>query len=312
MLDLVEIPEPSTVRTADGRTVGYYAFGDPHGTPVVALHGTPACGAGYAWADERARVRGIRLLAPDRPGVGESDPWRLGRVPEVADYASALAMFADALELESFSLLGYSGGGPYALRGAHALSGRVHATAIVSGAGQVGEWASIDEFETSDQVLTRLAERVPVVARATLALAAYGARFAPKTSARVAQMEMIAADRAVMAEFPTARSALAVFTQSCRPGARGVVDDYAILGRPWGFAIEEIAAPVHCWHATADKVVPLHHTQELVRRIPGAQLTQWPDEGHLAIVGRIGEVFDALLPHAPGARGAGVQRDDDE
>ena len=52
MLDLVEIPEPSTVRTADDRIVGYYAFGDPHGTPVVALHGTPACGAGYAWADD--------------------------------------------------------------------------------------------------------------------------------------------------------------------------------------------------------------------------------------------------------------------
>ena len=95
---------------------------------------------------------------------------------------------------------------------------------------------------------------------------------------------MIAADRAVMAEFPSARAALAVFTQSCRHGARGVVDDYAILGRPWGFAVEEITVPVHCWHATADKVVPLHHTEALAHRIPDARLTHWPNEGHLAIV----------------------------
>ena len=39
----------------------------------------PRAAQGFAWADERARARGIRLLAPDRPGVGESDPWRLGR-----------------------------------------------------------------------------------------------------------------------------------------------------------------------------------------------------------------------------------------
>ena len=299
MLDLVEIPEPSTVRTADGRIVGYYAFGDPNGTPVIALHGTPACGAGYAWADERARARGIRLLAPDRPGVGESDPWRQGRSATVADYAPELAAFADALELESFSLIGYSGGGPYALRGAHALSDRVVAAAIVSGAGQVGVWASIDEFETSDRVLTRLAERAPALAGAMLALSSYAARFVPKLSARVAETEMIAADRAVMAEFPSARAALAVFTQACIRGARGVTDDYAILGRAWDFAVEEIAVPVHCWHATADKVVPAHHTEELVHRVPGAQLTEWPDEGHLAIVNRVGEVFDALLQYAP-------------
>jgi len=299
MFEIVEIPEPTTVRTADGRIVGYYAFGDPQGTPVVALHGTPACGAGYAWADERARARGIRLLAPNRPGVGASEPWRLGRAPTVADYAPELAAFADALDLETFSLVGYSGGGPYALRGAHALADRVTAAAIVSGSGHVGAWASIDDFETSDRVLTRLAARTPILARASVALSAYAARLAPKSSIRVAQVEMSAADRAVMAKFPSARAALAVFSQSCRPGARGVVDDYAILGRPWGFSVEDIAVPIHCWHATADKVVPIRHTEELGSRIPGARLTSWADEGHLAIVDRVGEVFDALLQHTP-------------
>ncbi|HEY5172269.1 MAG TPA: hypothetical protein VIK54_11150, partial [Acidimicrobiia bacterium] len=60
MLELVETPEPCRVEDADGRVTGYYEYGDPSGTPVVVLHGTPACGAGFAWADERARTRGIR------------------------------------------------------------------------------------------------------------------------------------------------------------------------------------------------------------------------------------------------------------
>ena len=294
MLDIVEAPEPFTVRTADGRVTGYYEYGDPGGRPVVALHGTPACGAAFAWADERARTRGIRLLAPDRPGVGESDRWDPGNGVIVGDYPPALRAFADALDLGTFPILGHSGGGPYALAAAHALADRVAAVAVVSGAGQVGVWASIDDFESTDRRLTRLASRAPALTRAVLTMSTRAARVAPRTSLRFAQIEMSAADRAVMAEFPSPRAALAMFTQSCRHGAAGLVDDYAALGRPWGFPVEQISVPVHCWHATADRVVPIRHSDELVRRIPGAQLSRWGDEGHLAIIDHVGEVLDAL------------------
>jgi pimeloyl-ACP methyl ester carboxylesterase len=295
MLHVADTPEPRVVRTAGERVVGYYEFGDPLGTPVVALHGTPACGAGFAWADDRARARGIRLLAPDRPGVGISDRWVAGSGATVEAYGAELRAFAEALELPTFSVIGYSGGGPYALAAAHALADCVNAVAVVSGSGQVGEWASINDFETTDRLLTRLSLHLPVVARAVLDVGALASRVAPKTSLWFGQIEMSAPDRAVMAEFPSARAALAMFTQSCDHGARGVVDDYAALGRPWGFAVEEITVPVQCWHATTDPIVPLHHTDELVRRIPGAQVTHWDGGGHLAIIDRIDEVFDALL-----------------
>src|SRR5205823_3210464 len=61
-------PPARTLVTNEGRTVGYYEFGDPDGVPVFALHGTPASGAGFVWADDAAREIGVRLIAPDRPG----------------------------------------------------------------------------------------------------------------------------------------------------------------------------------------------------------------------------------------------------
>ena len=85
------------------------------------------------------------------------------------------------------------------------------------------------------------------------------------------------------------------------PGAGGVVDDYAALGRGWGFAVEDITVPVHCWHATDDPIVPVQHSEELARRIPGARLTRWDGAGHLAIVDRIGEVLDVLTMVEPPA-----------
>ena len=44
-----DAPRAQTVRTAAGRDVGVYQYGDPLGSPVLALHGTPACGAGFPW-----------------------------------------------------------------------------------------------------------------------------------------------------------------------------------------------------------------------------------------------------------------------
>jgi pimeloyl-ACP methyl ester carboxylesterase len=293
MLEIAEAV-PRTVRTSDGRVTGYYEYGDPGGTPVVALHGTPACGAGFAWADTGARTRGIRLLAPDRPGIGDSDPWDRGRSPTVDMYPPVLSAFADALDVGKFSIVGYSGGGPYALAAAHAVPDRVPGVAVVSGAGQVGVWASVDDFEATDRRLTHLANRAPALARVVLSFSARFARVAPLTSLRFAQIEMPAADRAVMAGYPSARAALAVFTESCRRGAAGVVDDYDALGRPWGFRVEEIAVPVRCWHASSDRIVPIRHSEQLVRRISGAQLFRWDAGGHLAIVDHFGQVLDAL------------------
>ena len=298
MLELVETPEPCRVESADGRVTGYYEYGDPSGLPVIALHGTPACGAGFAWADEPARTRGIRLLAPDRPGVGESDRWPPGPGVTVSDYPPLLRAFTDALDISTFSVLGYSGGGPYALAAAQFLPDRIRSAAVVSGAGQVGVWASVGDFEATDRRLTHLANRAPALARVVLWGSARAARVAPRLSLRFAQIEMTAADRAVMARFPSARAALAVFSQSVGRSAAGVVDDYAAIGRPWGFPVEAISIAVHCWHATTDPIVPLRHSDELVRRIPGARLSRWIGEGHLAIVDHIGEVLDALTETA--------------
>src|SRR4051794_29308726 len=105
------IPEPRTV-DVKGRAVGIYDYGESTGRPVFVFHGTPACGAGFAWADEAARALGVRLLAPDRPGVGLS-----GRLDSyrVADYPEQVGALADAMGVEKFGVWGYSGGGPYAV-----------------------------------------------------------------------------------------------------------------------------------------------------------------------------------------------------
>ena len=287
-------PPAQTLLTAAGRTVSYYEFGDPEGAPVFALHGTPASGAGYVWADDAARELGIRLIAPDRPGIGHSDAYPAGRGHVVHDYVDEFTATADALGVDRFGVLGYSGGGPYACAIAHAHADRVNAIAVASGAGHVGEWANIRDFELTDRALTIAALRLPVVARSVLWWSARLASLAPRTALLIARVELPAPDRDVLTRFASPRAALALFTEGSIHGTAGMVTDYAAVARPWGFPVERITSPMRCWHGTADTLVPYHHGVALAERVPAAELVAWEGEAHLAIVDHIREILDWL------------------
>jgi pimeloyl-ACP methyl ester carboxylesterase len=287
------IPTPRTLAVASGRKVGFYEYGDPNGEPLFALHGVPSCGAGFDWTDEPARRRGIRVIAPDRPGVGLSDP--LPRRP-VIGYAAELASVADALGLDAFTVLGYSGGGPYACAVAHSLPDRLRAVGIAAGMGQVGVWAKTTDFETTDARFLEMAQRRPMLARAILRTVAASAKTMPKQAVASFAKELSPSDRVVLDSFDDPRTTMALFTQAFLRGARGVVDDYATLAQPWGFDVEAIRLPVLVWQGDADTMVPAVQSHELVRRLPNATLTVFPGEGHLAPVTHIDEILDALFP----------------
>jgi len=276
---------------AGGRAVGVYEYGDPEGSPVFALHGTPSSGAGFDWADAPARARGLRLIAPDRPGIGRST--RIA-MPAVSNYAGELARLADALEIDRFTVLGYSGGGPYALAAAAALGERVCSTSIVAGAGEIGTWATFADLSRSDRQMTWLSLHASALARVALRAADLGSRLLPRVALWSATTEMIEPDRAVMHELGTPRQALALFTQALAHSSAGVVDDYARLARPWNVALDAITTPVHCWQGTADNLVPFAHAEALVARLPNARLTTWPGEGHLALITHVNDVLDDL------------------
>jgi pimeloyl-ACP methyl ester carboxylesterase len=83
------------------------------GRPVVILHGT-GDPAGFLLPLLEA-LHGVRVIAPDRPGIGLSDPVELPthRYREAA--VSWLDGLLDALDLDTATFVGHSGGGVWAL-----------------------------------------------------------------------------------------------------------------------------------------------------------------------------------------------------
>ncbi len=52
-----------------------------------------------------------------------------------------------------------------------------------------------------------------------------------------------------------------------------------------------IHVPVHLYQGDADMSVPMHHAEDLRRRLPNAELHVLPGEGHFTIFARAGEAL---------------------
>jgi len=63
-----------TLRTNDGRTIGFADHGSPDHTPVLWCHGGPGNRLEPTFVADAAARAGIRLIGIDRPGYGRSTP----------------------------------------------------------------------------------------------------------------------------------------------------------------------------------------------------------------------------------------------
>mmetsp|Transcript_27542 Transcript_27542/g.79253 ORF Transcript_27542/g.79253 Transcript_27542/m.79253 type:complete len:277 (-) Transcript_27542:926-1756(-) len=101
-----------TFTTIDGQRVAFLECGDLSGWPVFFIHGWPASRLSSLSGAIAARSQGVRLIAPDRPGVGRSEfaPNR-----SIDDFPDLIGALARHLGVAEFAVLGISGGGPYVL-----------------------------------------------------------------------------------------------------------------------------------------------------------------------------------------------------
>ena len=276
------------VRLRDGRRLGYTEYGDPAGFPLVNCHGGLACRLDVAAADGVARRSSVRLISPDRPGVGLSDP-QPGRT--VLDWAADVSQLTNHLGVERFSVMGWSMGGPYAAAVGCALQSTVHRVAIIAGAIPLAEPGAFAQLPLVDRMYTRLSQRMPWAARQCFRAMALVAGAVPGLYGRLAARELGPADAAVIRD-----EGFGTFARMSREALRqpeGVVEEYRTWMRPWGFALEDLRVGVDVWAGADDALLDPGWAQELARRIPQAALHVRPG-GHFVAHLHYREIFESL------------------
>lgn len=251
----------------DGRRLSHAQYGDPNGFPVLNAHGGLACRLDVVAAASVANECNVRLISPDRPGVGRSDP-QPGR--SILDWARDVTELLDELGVDQFAVMGWSLGGQYAAAVSYALPQRVTRGAIIAGAIPLTEPGAFDGLPSIDRAYIRMSCRTPWAARLCFRAVGFTAASAPRLYGRVAARELGAADGAVLRADNF--TAFARMTREALRQPQGVVEEYRTMVRPWGFAPEDIQVPVDIWAGTDDQLMHPSWPGELARRIPDATL----------------------------------------
>jgi pimeloyl-ACP methyl ester carboxylesterase len=273
-----------TVTVADGRSLAVAQWGDPDGTPILSLHGTPGSRLLRPQDEDAIRRAKINLITYDRPGYGASD-----RVPgrRVVDCVPDVEAIVDALGVSRFGVTGRSGGGPHALAVAARLPDRVAVAECVVGAAPFDaadlDWtAGMDEENVTEFGWARQGEQVLHQHLVPVAAADLQRMTADPAKVFSDDWQLADADRQVLARDDVQRVLVEAVQEALRPGVWGWVDDDLAFLRPWGFTVTEIRVPVTIRYGNRDVLVPAAHGAWLAGHVSGAEVVVDDGAGHLA------------------------------
>ena len=282
-----------TFELMDGRRLAWADYGAEGGTPVIALHGSPGTCLDFAFLGDVATQRGVRLVAPDRPGYGYSS-FDAARTYET--FARDVGQLADHLGFERFGVVGHSSGGPNAAGCARFLADRLVGCAIVSGVAPPDARVPKRGMLRSNRVAQRLAWLAP---RVTSVAFQAGLRQGQRRPDKMFDwmMRTLPASDAKVIERPDVRAALReeMTDRLSSTAGRSAVQDLTLERRPWAFALGDISGPVQVWHGDADRNVLPASGSYLARSIPNATLHMVPDQAHWLYCSHFADILDSLL-----------------
>jgi pimeloyl-ACP methyl ester carboxylesterase len=276
------------------RRVAYIECGDPRGLPVLYCHGFPSSGREARLLNVAAIAAGARIIAPDRPGYGESS-FQPNRA--IADWAQDVAFLADSLGIGRFALLGVSGGGPYALACAWRIPQRICGCALVCPLGPVYLESMLAKMNLWARINLGMARRVPYLSQILLGSVTTGlANLWPRYLHTLRKLHANGADLAELASSRKRRVLDGAIADAVRGGARGARQDLVLYTRDWSIPLERIELRMDVWHGEEDGIVPLSHSRWYASHLRNAQIHYLPKEGHYSLPMRHAEeILHTLL-----------------
>jgi len=261
------------IELPDGRALGYSEFGPSDGIPgsrVLPLGNNPL-----------VEKHSIRIIAPDRPGYGLSDP-QPGR--NFDDWATDVETLADHLNLDQFHIAGASGGGPYTLSCAIHHPDRVLSATLISSGVPPEQLKLSKDMASGNKVIFFAAKRAPFLLKILFSGNAKVVRKHPEKIIENMLTQLCEWDQEIVTGktgMITSSDIILHLQEAFRNGIDGAYSDMLLLSRTWQLDLNQLVVPVFLWHGEADTLVPVAPARSFAEMIPGCEAHFIPDAGHL-------------------------------
>ena len=277
---------------SDGRKLGVAYYGATRGPAVFYFHGYPGCRlSGGAFFDEPGKKLGARIIAVDRPGLGNSSP-QPGR--GILDHANDIRELAEHLNLESYGIIGVSGGGPYTLACAYSLPAeKLRAISIIGGMGPIdvgtkgmnwGNWLTFKGLMYFPFLIRWMQGRVVSFLRSMS-----NEKIVELVTSRLSNTSSrwISADLKTLSDPALLTMMLDFYREHYKQGVDGHMEDGRVLTTDWGFRLQDIRStlPIQLWYSKKDTNVPLRMGEAIASRLNSRpEFYVNDDETHLNLV----------------------------
>ncbi|QIA64942.1 alpha/beta fold hydrolase [Vibrio astriarenae] len=283
-----------TIFLRDGRTLSYSDVGCDGDDVVILI--PPSTGSRYQVHPNVLPLKKhqLRLITIDRPGYGLSSPHPNRTLSSFAVDVEALL---DKLNVNNASVLGYCGGGPYALAIASYLGERVNHLSLVS---SVTPYEPINLFhgiKSSNKLLAQIAIRSPEVLTPLLKLIASSVVKDYEKYFDQIYPHLCESDAVALSEPAVTDNFIHAFREALRQGTASFAQDLVLLSRPWNINMQSIQCPITLWHGVLDQHVPISLARKFIQQLPNATLREEPNLGHFLVYFRWNDVLESAQKH---------------
>ncbi|PWR23239.1 alpha/beta fold hydrolase [Zavarzinia compransoris] len=287
------------LRLADGRTLDLLEQGAADGRPVLLFHNIPYGIELPAAAIAQAYRDNLRIIAPFRPGMGDTDPVHgIGVDDLLTQAAQDCRELLDQLGIRRAVVLSHAAGSPFALRFARLFPGSV---SRMIGISRPPAWRQEWLLDTPkrQRFMLRLARHVPrllpVVAWAMMAC--LDSRFASEFVIHLCKDG--AADAKAVGHQETVDLIAKGSVNALRNGLDCLRHECLIAQMDFTAEARATAHKFHILHGDDDHIVPLAQTLAFARDVPGTTVEVVEAAGQLLFFSHWQRVLSAIVAGAP-------------
>jgi pimeloyl-ACP methyl ester carboxylesterase len=280
----------------DGRNLGYCLVGK--GSPVIYFHGTASSRLEVMLFRELAESAGLQIVGVDRPGYGLSSYHKRKRLQ---DFNADVNFLADYLGFKQFAILGWSGGGAFALAYLAQNPERVSKAVLADAPALPFDVSMAHDFPFSKYVMKiPFAGNIAISQLRRTVLKANGDVPAFLASKQVKQIlrGYTQSDLQLFSDPAWARLMYQSMAEAFRQNTsvKAVIEEHMLFLKPWGFTIENIPeGKLTIWHGKDDKTIAVRNGYLLSELVKGSKLEIFSGKGHCAMFSYPDKLGKALL-----------------